>query len=202
MKNRGGFKVSVGISSLLMIFVVLALTTFSVLGYVTANSDYKLADKTAEGVSSYYNAEIKAENFLAAADREICGYMEQIREIERTRKLPDGFLPENEMAKMRALLNSGATGNSFYQRAYQIVMAIYWQLPHDKDLGKFTQDEMTLTAEFEVDSSRKLVMKVKLAENPFEGGARYTVVKRALVSTLEYEEDKPLDLYQGEGGAQ
>ena len=31
MKNRGGFKVSVGISSLLMIFVVLALTTFSVL---------------------------------------------------------------------------------------------------------------------------------------------------------------------------
>ncbi len=61
---------------------------------------------------------------------------------------------------------------------------------------------MTLTAEFEVDSSRKLVMKVKLAENPFEGGARYTVVKRALVSTLEYEEDEPLDLYQGEGGAQ
>lgn len=201
MKMRGGFKVSVGISSLLMIFVVLALTTFSVLGYVTANSDYKLADKTANGVSAYYEAEMKSENFLTALDQELCGYMRELREVEKTGKIPDEFLPQNEKTKVRALINNGVTGHVFLQSAYKIVMAAYWQLPHKKDLGKFTQSGTTLTAEFEVDSSRKLILKVKLNENPFDGGARYTIVKRALVSTLAYDE-KTLDLYQGEGGAQ
>ena len=102
MKMRGGFKVSVGISSLLMIFVVLALTTFSVLGYVTANSDYKLADKTANGVSAYYEAEMKSENFLTALDQELCGYMRELREVEKTGKIPDEFLPQNE--KQRCVL--------------------------------------------------------------------------------------------------
>ena len=55
---------------------------------------------------------------------------------------------------------------------------------------------MPLTAEFSVDSSRKLVMTVAFSENPFDGGARYTVTQRALVSTVVYE-DQPLDIYQG-----
>lgn len=60
--------VGVGGPSIIMIFVVLCLSTLGALTFVTANADWKLTKKTAESVVSYYAADGKAEEFLAAAD--------------------------------------------------------------------------------------------------------------------------------------
>lgn len=51
------FRVSTGITSIMMIFVVLCLTAFGVLSYSSANADIKLSVKNADSISDYYKAE-------------------------------------------------------------------------------------------------------------------------------------------------
>lgn len=51
------FKVSTGITSIMMIFVVLCLTAFGVLSYSSANADIKLSVKNADSKFDYYQAE-------------------------------------------------------------------------------------------------------------------------------------------------
>lgn len=67
MKKRGG--IHVGVSSLLLIFLVLALVSFAVLSLASASSDLKLSRRYAERTSGYYNACAQAQDFIAEADR-------------------------------------------------------------------------------------------------------------------------------------
>jgi hypothetical protein len=67
-KNIG---LSVGTSSILVIFVLLCLTTFATLSMVSANADYKLTERAAEAVSDYYAADTAAEELLAGITAEL-----------------------------------------------------------------------------------------------------------------------------------
>jgi hypothetical protein len=67
-KNVG---LSVGTSSILVIFVLLCLTTFATLSMVSANADYKLTERAAEAVSDYYAADTIAEEMLAGISAEL-----------------------------------------------------------------------------------------------------------------------------------
>ena len=67
--EKGEFRVSTGLPSMLMIFVILCLTVFAVLSYVTANADYRLTGKTLDSVSAYYEADAKAQRVVADIDQ-------------------------------------------------------------------------------------------------------------------------------------
>jgi hypothetical protein len=54
-----------GGSSLLVIFAVLCLTIFALLGLATVQADGRLSDKTAQAVTDYYAADTQAETILA-----------------------------------------------------------------------------------------------------------------------------------------
>lgn len=56
---------AVGGSSLLVIFAVLCLTVFALLGLSTVQADGRLSDASAEAVSAYYAADCQAEAILA-----------------------------------------------------------------------------------------------------------------------------------------
>ena len=200
MQKRGGFRVSVGISSLLMIFIVLALTTFSVLGYVTANSDYKLAEKTANGVTSYYQADATAERFLASVDRKLSAMMASAQQLETSNNLeglPCGLLPGETADKIRSL--QGETGSILRLASYQALAQSLAQFDLGFSEGTLVQEGWTVTAEIPVDDVRKLVLEIQLEPNPFDESVRYTVLKRRLVSTVTYnEDDSNLELWQGE----
>lgn len=56
---------AVGGSSLLVIFAVLCLTIFALLGLSTVQAESRLADASAEAVKSYYEADTEAEEILA-----------------------------------------------------------------------------------------------------------------------------------------
>ncbi len=61
MKKHGtNSGISIGSSSLILIFVVLCMTVFSVLTLMSANAEKKLSDKSAQAVSDYYNADLAA----------------------------------------------------------------------------------------------------------------------------------------------
>lgn len=59
-KNAGSSGVSVGGATMVMLFSVLCLTIFSVLALVTANNEWKLAQKSADAISAYYAADSQA----------------------------------------------------------------------------------------------------------------------------------------------
>ena len=59
---------TIGFSSILVIFVMLSLTTFTVLTLVSANADYKLSKRVAERTTEYYSADTRAEEKLALID--------------------------------------------------------------------------------------------------------------------------------------
>ena len=68
MKQKEGFRLGTGTSSILMIFVVLCLTVFGVLSFSTASADQRLTDKALDGVTAYYAADALAEEALAQID--------------------------------------------------------------------------------------------------------------------------------------
>ena len=53
--------IHVGSASIIMIFAVLCLTVFSTLSYVTANQEYRLAQKSALAMEQYYAADWQCE---------------------------------------------------------------------------------------------------------------------------------------------
>jgi len=55
----------VGGPSLLMAFILLCLTIFASIAFMSANRDYKLSQKTAETLTQYYVADNRAEEILA-----------------------------------------------------------------------------------------------------------------------------------------
>ena len=62
------FKVSTGITSIMMIFVVLCLTAFGVLSYTSANADIKLSMKNADSKLEYYQAECRLNEKICHID--------------------------------------------------------------------------------------------------------------------------------------
>ncbi len=60
MKKKTPSVFNVGISSILIIFILLSLVSFATLALLTARSDYLLSRKYAERVRAYYEAENEA----------------------------------------------------------------------------------------------------------------------------------------------
>ena len=57
--------VSVGVISILSVYIVLMMAVFAVLSYTSANADYKLSQRAATSVYNYYTADCVAEQALA-----------------------------------------------------------------------------------------------------------------------------------------
>ena len=69
-KTSGSFT-NIGLSSLMVVFLVLCLTTFALLTLSTARSDYSLSEKMADHRTDYYAACTKAEEVLDKIDKEL-----------------------------------------------------------------------------------------------------------------------------------
>lgn len=73
--NKSSSGMGVGASSIMLIIVVVCLTLFGVLSYVTARNDAALSSRTKESVQRYYEADAAAQRGLMAVDEWIAGGM-------------------------------------------------------------------------------------------------------------------------------
>ena len=80
-KKKFSSGLNVGSSSILVTFVLLCLVTFAALSFVSANADYKLAQKTADRTTYYYAANNKAEVYLLNADSLLSKHYAGCRDI-------------------------------------------------------------------------------------------------------------------------
>lgn len=68
MRERDRGVINIGTTSLVLIFAVLALVTFALLSYSSADAQWKLAQKLADRTTAYYEAEAKAAEQLLELD--------------------------------------------------------------------------------------------------------------------------------------
>lgn len=80
----------IGGCSLLIIFAVLCLTVFALLGFSTVQANKRLADISAQAVSDYYRADSQAEEILARL---------------RTGEIPDGVTEKNHIYSFRCIIS-------------------------------------------------------------------------------------------------
>ncbi len=66
-QGRTGFS-NFGFSTILIVFVMICIVTFSALAYLTASSDYRLSKKVADRTTAYYEAEAVAYQKLEEID--------------------------------------------------------------------------------------------------------------------------------------
>lgn len=77
-KDRG--VINIGTTSLVLIFAVLALVTFALLSYSSADAQWKLAQKLADRTTAYYEAEAKAAEQLQGLDASLASKNEVQKE--------------------------------------------------------------------------------------------------------------------------
>ncbi len=71
-KNKNTFS-NFGFTTVLIVFVMICIVTFSALAYLTAASDYRLSKKVADRTTDYYQAEEKAYLVLGEIDSALTG---------------------------------------------------------------------------------------------------------------------------------
>lgn len=62
-------RMNIGISSLILIFIVLCLVTFGLLSLSSARNDLSLAERNGNAVKEFYKADSEGEQFIAMADK-------------------------------------------------------------------------------------------------------------------------------------
>lgn len=200
MRQKGDFKMSVGIPSLLMIFVVLCLTTFAVLSFVSARADLNVSDQTVQTAQGYYAADHAAQQALARLDKELYQAQQSVVQLLETGSfsgLPCGELSGAAQQELSQLLASSLPAG---QRANQMYLGLLQALaPEEWGTMTLTEDGNALQGSFavpvgdgEVHELRTTYL-VRLGED----GTRYEIAGYELVNIQQWEAGSGLDVWQG-----
>lgn len=100
---------NIGSSSILAIFVLLCLITFSTLSLVSANADYRLSLKMSNRLLTYYEANRTAENQLG----EIDGILKEVRKKSPEPESYFSSLLEKDLFPADIHTSSGSAGELF-----------------------------------------------------------------------------------------
>lgn len=119
---------AVGGSSLLVIFAVLCLTVFALLGLSGVQAGGRLSDASAQAVSAYYDADCRAEEILAALRQGVV--------MEGVRRDADGIyaytcpISDTQALEVRVRLD----GEDWSVLRWQAVSTAQWEADESLDL--------------------------------------------------------------------
>jgi len=120
---------AVGGSSLLVIFAVLCLTIFALLGLSTVQADSRMAEASCEAVQNYYGADTEAERILASI-RQGTVPTEGI-------EIKEGniYSYQCEVSEVQAIeVEVQITGDSYRVLRWQLVSTTEWESDESLDL--------------------------------------------------------------------
>ncbi|WP_444658976.1 hypothetical protein ACRQV7_00100 [Caproiciproducens sp. R2] len=201
MRRKGTVHLGVGASSILMIFVVLCLTTFGILSYVTANADNKISTKNAETVENYYAATAIAEQKLQKIDEAL------LSAKENAAKAADGIsltqLSEYNQYKNRSELRSVTeilAGSASAEQKKAVCYRSFAQMLLTRLDGVTVEpsDGDPLNVRFLADAGAGRQIETRLAVGAFDDAERYRITERKLTpQALESDGGDTLELWQG-----
>lgn len=111
----------IGAFSLLTIFAVLCLLTFSLLSLSTANANRKLSNKSEDTVTDYYKADFEAEQILSKLREGIIP--EQVRKIEDRVYTYECKITDNKNLEVEVMVDS----ESYCIHKWRVVSDVQWE---------------------------------------------------------------------------
>ena len=159
MKDKHQLPIGIGISSILLIFVILCLLTFAVLSLVSANADYKLVKKSSAHTHEVYEAENSANELMDEIDSILKSTYQSsdssnyLKQVQQNLTSLDGIsfpskdqiayevkVNEHKTMQVVLLLNSEIKkGDSFYQiETWKLINTQTWEA--DDTLPVYTGD--------------------------------------------------------------
>lgn len=129
MKKKQGMSVSIGSSTMLLIFVVISLVSFSVLSLSSAITDKKFTEKIKQKNTAYYNACNLAEEQLCELDTMLAqAYMTAASETDYFEQVAEGTtisIPVSDYQELQVVvkfLYPISEGDSYYEiSSYSLV---------------------------------------------------------------------------------
>lgn len=115
----------IGGSSLLVIFAVLCLTVFALLGFSTVQADKRLSDVSIQAVADYYTADSRAEEILAALR---AGQLPE--DVTKT----DGICSYQVTVSPTMELRIEVREDDWKVLRWQVVSTVQWQADESLDL--------------------------------------------------------------------
>ncbi len=139
------YRMGVGASSVLMIFVLLSLTTLSVLSFASARADLTLTQRRQIQVEAYYTAAAEAQRILASLDEKLLAapkdaddYKDYVRDLEDdliyvSRNLTISFtVPISESQELDVSIRAlGPDSEKRYEMVHHRVINILEWVPDD-----------------------------------------------------------------------
>ncbi|MDO4330109.1 MAG: hypothetical protein Q4C66_12330 [Lachnospiraceae bacterium] len=101
---------NIGSASLILIFIVLCLGTFGLLSLTSARNDLDLAERNAEAVSGFYQADSQGEAFRMQVDTALQDALQENPEDPEaglTARLGEAYHAKEQSAWMEIPMNSG-----------------------------------------------------------------------------------------------
>lgn len=167
-QRRGGFSViSTGTTSIVLIFVMLCMLTFSVLSLVSAQANLRLSERSAARTTSYYEAENAANDILLAL----------IAVLEET-PLPDLAPGTPNPVPLRP------------QARAAWLEAVRAAVAAQPALAGVTIDTAAGTAVWQVPlgEAQQLAVRLALYEEPRENGRQYSILTWQAVSDYDWQQ--------------
>ena len=135
MAKKTNFPLNIGMSSILLIFVVLCLISFSILSIASANADKKLSQKVLDRSVAYYNACNQAEEMLKNIDTELTKVYESTSNEDAYLSLISSYettydFPISDLQSLQVKLNY-VYPESEHQSLYEIVS---WKVINTQEL--------------------------------------------------------------------
>ena len=121
-------KANIGSSSLILIFIVLCLVTFSVLSLGNAKREDALSRRSADSVQEYYRADAAGETFLQLADQALLkgdkdSLMPYLQSASGTLLYRCGHVNAGQALRVELVLD-------WEQKTYQVLS---WKVYHQED---------------------------------------------------------------------
>lgn len=181
-RERGSF-ISTGVSSILMVFVILCLITFAALSLSSADVDHGFSEKTAERTTNYYTAEGRACDILQEIDEILRKAWENSRteeDYERTlteeaEKLEGIEVTQTENTKAKSIKGTNTEGTSTE--------------------GKSTDTGLRISFYQEIDETQRLAVELAVVY-PENGQNFFKVEKWQSVQAEEWDPDMSLPVMQ------
>ncbi len=200
MESKNRIPFSVGGSSVLMIFVVLCLTTFGILSYVTANADCRISTKNADTVKNYYEAGAEVQARLEQIDSALVLAKSDAKQAVDSKSLAGlknkSLYPES--SKLEPVFRSRMPAEEKYEACYKIFSRILVSQCPGVTVEEAGEEGGELSCSFtgEVDQNRRI--QVRLAVNPYSGAERYRITGQKLAAAdSPAESEGALQLWQG-----
>lgn len=155
-RQKTEYRMGTGATSLLMIFIVLCLTTLSILALTTARNDLKMSNRAVEWTRDYYQATDRVQGILSELDAQLSARQAQEPEDEYFAGLEgvavDGVDLDYNPAERRLAFSVDA-GEDRYLR-----VEIECLSPGDGARYRVVKHEMRYKNEWEIEFNRELFM--------------------------------------------